>query len=161
MNDSARVWSGGSGTSTIFTFMMSSWNGTQGIERLLLKFKDTADLDNVNISIQHPGRMFAPEIIDSTFTVLRFNMISSPFIPESHISRGKSTVVTARYSVILMMNKPTYPCVPMEEEEGNHFDDCQEKFVREQVCCIKQNLIIDINYIIAGERARMRGAMAL
>ena len=70
-------------------------------------------------------------------------------------------MVTARYSVILMMNKPTYPCVPMEEEEGNHFDDCQEKFVREQVCCIKQNLIIDINHIIAGERARMRGAMAL
>ena len=146
MNDSARVWSGGSGRSTIFTFKMSSWNGIQGIERLLLKFKDTADLDNVNISIQHPGRMFAPEIIDSTFTVERFEMIRSPFIPESHICRGKSTVVTARYSVILMMNKPAYPCVPMEEEEGNYFDDCQEKFVREQVCGIKKKLMININY---------------
>ena len=125
---------------------MSSWNGIQGIERLLLKFKDTADLDNVNISIQHPGRMFAPEIIDSTFTVERFEMIRSPFIPESHICRGKSTVVTARYSVILMMNKPAYPCVPMEEEEGNYFDDCQEKFVREQVCGIKKKLMININY---------------
>ena len=54
----------------------SSWNEMYGIERLVLQFKNSVDLDNVKISIQHPGRMFAPEIIDSTFTIERFNIFT-------------------------------------------------------------------------------------
>ena len=72
MNDSVKIWSGSSGKSTIFTFKMSSWNEMQGIERLTFKFKNSVDLDKTKLSIQHPGRMFAPEIIDSTFTIERF-----------------------------------------------------------------------------------------
>ena len=76
MNQSARVWNGSSGKSTLFTFKETSWNEMYGIERLDLQFRNSVDLDNINIlkiSIQHPGRMFAPEIIDSNFTIERFN----------------------------------------------------------------------------------------
>ena len=71
LNASVKLWSGRSGLSIIYTFKMSSWNGKTGIEKLILKFQNRTDFNNVNISIQHPGRMFAPEIIDSTFTILR------------------------------------------------------------------------------------------
>jgi hypothetical protein len=71
MNESVKLLSGSSGLSIIYHFMMSSWNGKTGIEKLILKFKNRTDFNNVNISIQHPGRMFAPEIIDSTFTIAR------------------------------------------------------------------------------------------
>ena len=71
MNGSAKTWSGSFGISTIYTFKMSSWNGIKEIEKLILKFQNSVDFDSVKISIQHPGRMFAPEIIDSTFTIER------------------------------------------------------------------------------------------
>lgn len=117
MNKNAKTWTGSAGGSTILNFKMSTWNGSQGIEKLILKFKNFVDVDSVEISIQHPGRMFAPEIIDSTFS----------------IKRDMRTVVTARYSVIFMMNKLTYPCVPIEDDEKYHFDDCQQDFVYEKL----------------------------
>ena len=101
----------------------------QGIERLTFKFKNSVDLDKTKLSIQHPGRMFAPEIIDSTFTNERFQEYKALY----KVLRGKATVLTARYSVILMMNKPERPCVPIEEDEKYHFDDCQDSFVHEKV----------------------------
>ena len=37
------------------------------------KFKNTADFGAMTISVQHPGRLFAPEIMLSTFQITGYS----------------------------------------------------------------------------------------
>ena len=54
---------------------------------------------------------------------------------ESNIDyiRGVRTVATIRYSLILLLNKETFPCIGVPEDEKVEFDDCQQEHIAEQV----------------------------
>ena len=58
------------------------------------------------------------------------------------------------------MNKPDYPCVPMEEDEKYNFDDCQNDFVRQKVAFIKFITMFITNILYqADDRPRVWGAL--
>ena len=47
--------------------------------------------------------------------------------------RGVRTVATIRYSLILLLDQETYPCVGVPDDEKVEFDDCQQEHIQEEV----------------------------
>ena len=71
-------WSDNRGNSHVFHYEDPAgtreefpWGPGQGVEVMTLRFKNTTDFDALTISIQHAGRLLAPERKDSTFKIER------------------------------------------------------------------------------------------
>ena len=68
-------WNDNRGKSHVFHYEEPATDvaiGTgQGVEVMTMKFKNDTDFESLTISIQHAGRMLAPEIKDSTFKLAR------------------------------------------------------------------------------------------
>ena len=47
--------------------------------------------------------------------------------------RGVRTVATIRYSLILLLDQETYPCVGVPDDEKVEFDDCQQDYIKMEV----------------------------
>jgi len=118
-------WSDDRGKSHVFHYEFPagsrvpefSWGPGIGVEVMTLRFKNDTDFDALTVSIQHAGRLLAPERKDSTFK----------------LERGLKTVSTIRYSLILLMNKVEKPCVGVPEDEDNEFDECQQEHIHHQL----------------------------
>ena len=63
------MWLGMSGRTTVLSFPGARWGAGRGIRRLELRLRHDADPSLLRVSLQHPGRMLAPEAGDSTISL--------------------------------------------------------------------------------------------
>ena len=74
-NNKKLSWSDNRGKSHVFHYEIPATEVDigkgQGVEWMFMKFKNNTDFEAMTISIQHAGRMLAPEIKDSTYKLAR------------------------------------------------------------------------------------------
>ena len=66
-----KEWSGPEGKVYILHFKRKTKYHKIGIETVKFEFNNLTDFGKLTMSLQHNGRMFAPEIKDSTFKLER------------------------------------------------------------------------------------------
>ena len=66
-----KKWSGPKGKLYIFHFKKKTKYHKKGIERITFEFSRKTDFSQLTLALQHDGRMFAPEIKDSSFKIER------------------------------------------------------------------------------------------
>ena len=70
-----KVGDSAGGKRSILHFEMNKDKGTFskiGIKKMVITFKENVDVSNLKIGAQHAGRLNAPEIPDSTFSLQKY-----------------------------------------------------------------------------------------
>ena len=71
LGSALKEWSGPEGKVYILHFKRKTKYHKIGIETVNFEFNNLTDFGKLTMSLQHDGRMFAPEIKDSTFKLER------------------------------------------------------------------------------------------
>ena len=79
ISEATKTLASSNGLSTILHFEMNHDEGKYGkigIKKMILTFKNETDFASLTIGKQHAGRLSAPEIIDSTYKVKRYWLLT-------------------------------------------------------------------------------------
>ena len=77
LGSTLKQWNGPEGKVYILHFKRKTKYHKIGIETLKFEFNSLTDFGKLTMSLQHDGRMFAPEIKDSTFKLKRLYQITN------------------------------------------------------------------------------------